>query len=355
MNFKYKITPEQVPSTGILYVDHEKNFRSGHLSHALVEFRKNCILSFYSNCSGTRNPNSPGHNGFGWLEYRRSYDGGLTWDDARILQYSYDSLINQPFTVSCEKAVSIKENQIVAFCTRNINPNGWEPHIEPVVLMSEDAGETWSDPSLFCNLKGRIFDALVHDGIIYVLFHASPNGFSTCAEDKHLIYTSNDGGKSFVLHAELPFHAVSLGYGNMVLTDDGALICYVYNEKDENNLEYCKSYDMGLTWNEIGKSFCAKRIRNPQVGKVKGGYILHGRAGCMTEEHKAHHFVLYTSKDGINWDDGIYLCDCGPFSAYYSNNLVMNNDDGSQRVLIQSSVPYSKGRVNIAHWFLDIE
>lgn len=355
MHFNYKITPENVPSTGILYVDHEKNFRSGHLSHGLVEFRKNCIMSFYSNCSGTRNENSPGHNGFGWIEYRRSFDGGLTWDSAKILQYSYDSFINQPFTVSCEKAVSTKENQVVVFCTRNLNPNGWEPHLEPVVLISDNAGETWSEPSQMCDKKGRIFDAFSKDGIIYVLLHASPEGFSTSAEDKHFIYKSDDGGKTYKLHSEIPFAQVSLGYGNMVLCDDGALICYVYNEKDEFNLKYCKSYDMGLTWSEIGESYCTKRIRNPQVARVKGGYILHGRAGNMTEENRNHHFVLYTSKDGINWDEGVYICNCGPFSGYYSNNLVMDNENGSQRVLIQASVPYSKGRVNVAHWFLDIE
>ena len=41
-------------------------------------------------------------------------------------------------------------------------------------------------------------------------------------------------------------------------------------------------------------------------------------------------------------------------TAYYSNNLVMELPDGSERVLIQASVPYDKGRVNIAHWVLTI-
>ena len=134
----YKITPETVPSTGILYVDHQKNLRSGHLGHALAEYRKNCVISFYSNCSGTRNDAVPGHNGFGWVEYRRSADGGVTWDEAKVLPYSQDAFINEPFTVSCEKAVSTQDNEIVVFCLRNLNPNGWEPHLEPVVLRSED-------------------------------------------------------------------------------------------------------------------------------------------------------------------------------------------------------------------------
>ncbi len=35
MFLNFKITPENIPNMGRLYVDHEKNLRSGHLSHAL--------------------------------------------------------------------------------------------------------------------------------------------------------------------------------------------------------------------------------------------------------------------------------------------------------------------------------
>ena len=46
----YTITPEETPNMGIMFVDHEKNQRSGHLSHALVEYKKGHIMAFYSNC-----------------------------------------------------------------------------------------------------------------------------------------------------------------------------------------------------------------------------------------------------------------------------------------------------------------
>ena len=105
---------------------------------------------------------------------------------------------------------------------------------------------------------------------------------------------------------------------------------------------------MGRTWTERVNSFCAKRIRNPQVAKVRGGYILHGRSGCVLPDLPMD-FVLYTSEDGLRWDEGRFLCSVPSSTAYYSNNLVMDMPDGSQRVLIQASVPYSKGRVNIAH------
>ena len=104
--FDYSITPNEIPSKGIMFVNHEKNKRSGHLSHALVSYREGYVMSIYSNCSGTRNKWFPGHNGFGWLEYKVSKDYGNTWSEEKILPYSYYALINEPFTISCEKAVS---------------------------------------------------------------------------------------------------------------------------------------------------------------------------------------------------------------------------------------------------------
>lgn len=353
MSVRYKITPEAVPSTGILYVNHEKDLRSGHLGHALAEYKKNCIISFYSNCSGTRFQRKPGHNGFGWMEYRRSADGGKTWSEPRVLDYSWNALLNEVFTVSCEKAVSPKEDTIVVFCLRNTNPEGWEPYLEPTVLRSEDGGESWSEAVQLCDKCGRVYDALVCDGVIYVLMHACADWLSTADEHRYYIYRSDDMGKSFALHGELPGEVLQCAYGNMVLREDGALICYVYDKEDEFNMRYYISYDMGLTWAENGKSYCAKRIRNPQVARVNGGFILHGRSG--EERGLPRDFVLYTGADGIHWDEGVYLCTVPDPACYYSNNLVMEQEDGSQCVLIQASVSYDCGRVNVSHWFLDVE
>lgn len=351
---EYQLTPEAIPSSGIAYVDHSQNCRSGHLGHALAEYRKGCIISFYPNCSGNHNLLFPGHDSFGWVEYRRSEDEGTTWSEAKKLPYSWESFLNQPFTIACEKAVSPKENTIVVICLRCTNPHLWEPYLEPVVVRSEDGGETWSDPALLCDKKGRPFDALVHEGVIYVLMHDCESFPATTPEHKYYIYESRDCGKTFTLRGTLPGDPTNHAYGNMVIREGGALICYLYNRADEYNLHYFISPDMGLTWSEEGTSHCAKRIRNPQVARVKGGYILHGRSGCESPELPSH-FVLYTGTDGIHWDDGTYLCmeDRGE-QAYYSNNLVINHDDGSQRVLIQSSVPYDGPRVNVAHWILDI-
>ena len=94
------------------------------------------------------------------------------------------------------------------------------------------------------------------------------------------------------------------------------------------------------------------KSRNPQVAKVRGGYVLHGRAGCMSSELPMH-FVLYTSEDGIHWDDGVYLYEDSNGTAYYSNNLLLDRD-GRQFVLIQSSVSYKEGQTNIHHWLPEV-
>ena len=355
---KYRITPDGIPNMGEMFVNHEKDNRSGHLSHALVEYRKGCVMAFYSNCSGTRNF---GHNGFGWIEFRRSVDGGRTWGEATVLPYSWESFLNQPFTVSCEKAVSTRDDEIVALCIRNEDANGWEPFLEPVVVKSTDGGKSWSDAKPLCDKKGRIFDARVYDGSIYVLLLESDMGVAKLPEHRYYLYRSDDGGETFALHGELPGDTKNHAYGAMTRRDDGALICYEYDSNDEFNMAYHVSHDMGRTWDESGKSFVKKRIRNPQVAKVKGGFLLHGRSGQRSSDLPIC-LVLYTSSDGIHWDDGEYICEKRAQRAYYSNNLVLE-ENGRQRVLIQSSVPYSKpvtikwndGRVNISHWLLDIE
>ncbi len=358
---KYQVNPAPMPNGGMIFVDHQAQGRSGHMSHALVEYKKGHVLAFYSNCSRNRNR---GHSGFGWIEYKRSTDGARTWDEGRKLGYAWDAFLNEPFTVSCEKAVSPAENEIVVFCTRNLNPNGWEPYMEPVALKSTDGGETWSAPISVSSERGRIYDAIFEDGVIYVLMLHNPDFDAHEPEHRYFVYESLDGGASFHVKSELPGDNMKHAYGSMEMTEDGRLMVWTYSRADEYNLDYFISLDRGATWAETGKSFCAKRIRNPQVTRVRGGYILHGRSGCETRELPIH-FVLYTSEDGIHWDEGEYLCLGLPRAgAFYSNNLVLDEADGSQRVLIQSSVPWKDwlgesgegdGRVNIAHWILDIE
>ena len=49
------------PDGGILFVDHEKNNRSGHFGHAMVQCENGDVLCFYPNC----NTDGHGHSARG--------------------------------------------------------------------------------------------------------------------------------------------------------------------------------------------------------------------------------------------------------------------------------------------------
>ena len=103
-------------SDPILYVDNESRGRSGHMTHALAEFKKGSFIDFHSNCSAERNS---GHFPYGWVEYRISGDCGKTYSDIKTLEYSYQSFIDGVNTISVEKAVACEDGTIVAFCLKN--------------------------------------------------------------------------------------------------------------------------------------------------------------------------------------------------------------------------------------------
>ena len=67
-------------------------------------------------------------------------------------------------------------------------------------------------------------------------------------------------------------------------------------------------------------------------------------------------FVLYTSADGIAWDEGVSLDTLKP-ACYYSNNIVVREPGKPDRMLIQFSELYrlhmEDACVNVMHAWLD--
>jgi hypothetical protein len=290
-------------------------------------------------------PEWAGHNADGWMEYRRSADGGRTWSEPAVLEYSkraYDQ--RQGRSIFCEKAVLAADGTVVLFnleCDIATNTD-WNPTFTPTVSRSGDGGETWSEPQELGNLPGRVFDALMVKGTILAFNHHR-------ADRVHVLYASGDHGKSFAPRSRLPFHGRS--YGTMEMLQDGRLIAYVYNPADEQRLEYVLSGDGGVSWGKPQTAFFAKKIRNPQIAAFKGGYVLHGRSGHVgTDRGDLGHLVLYTSPDGVNWDEGRYLCLKTAGAAAYSNNLLV---DGGRRLLIQASHAYDRSKTNVLHWWLE--
>lgn len=355
---RFSIEPANPPNDGILFVDNSVKGRSGHLGHALVEYEPGKILAFCSNCSAENS----GHNGDGWMDFRRSVDGGRTWSEAQPLEYSkrvYDS--GKERSVMCEKAILAQDGSVLLFNLECVNSADyrftWRPLFVPTVMRSTDGGETWQGPMPVGDEPGRIWDVISHEGEIYALELAndtSEQWYGTQPDHHYSLYVSSDDGHSFSRRSLLPFDFDQRGYGALTILPNGSLIAYVYNQHDEMNLDYSISEDQGRTWTAVRTAHFAKQIRNPQIARFAGGYVLHGRSGSKGDVDIRGHFVLYTSDDGIHWDEGQFLKNRTTGPGAYSNNLLLHNPDGqpSGKLLIQASHAYEQSKTNVYHWFL---
>ncbi len=344
--------PPDPPNAGILFVDHAQTGRSGHLGHALVEAGPGRILAFYPNCSdapalNTQGPEWSGHNGDGWMEFKRSGDGGRTWEGPFVLDYSKRvHAAGRGRSVMCEKALMTGDGAILLFnleCDIATDMN-WAPLWEPTCMRSTDEGHTWSEPRQVSAARGRIFDAI----------RLGPDIVALQRERVYALLVSTDHGRHFTRRSELPLAAAQHCYGTLLAKPDGSLTAYVYNPADEQHLDMVTSRDGGVTWEAPRQAYFEKKIRNPQVASLGDGFVLHGRSGSGGLE--AGHLVFYTSRDGMAWDAGRYLRMQEAGAGAYSNNLLVTGPDtgAPPRLLIQASHAYRQSRTNILHWWVSV-
>ena len=324
-----------------IFVDNEARKRSGHMTHAMTEFKPGCFIDFNSNCSALR---IDGHVPCGWVEYRISEDAGKTYSDFYTLDYSFHSFLDAIYYISVEKAVTTDDGKIVAFCLRNDATHKYccEPWATPTYIVSEDFGKTWSEPKEYSPYCGRSYDALYHDGKIYVLHLCNPHFTGETEEHVYRIYVSENNGESFEELSVIPIEPFGRGYGALLFDEKNILHAYAYNVNKECEMDHAISYDCGKTWTVIEPCYLEKGIRNPQVGFIDGVYVLHGRAGDVKG------FVFYTSPDGYHWDQGEILVPKEKIGAFYSNNLNLTDENGNF-LLVQYSDSYQGSRVNVMH------
>ena len=214
-------------STPEVFVDNRARKRSGHMTHALVEFQPGKIMAFNSNCSAYR---FSGHAAFGWVEYRYSDDYGQNWSDFHTLAYSQEEFFNGNYTVSVEKAV-VCNGIITVFALRNsqFSPCCCEPWATMMVLRSSDGGKSWSTPSQLCPFPGRVYDAVVRDGVIYVLMFCNPDHVGTKPEHLYRLYCSYDDGETFRQESVVDIGSIGHAYGALQFLPDGTLAAYTNN------------------------------------------------------------------------------------------------------------------------------
>ncbi|MBR4236767.1 MAG: exo-alpha-sialidase [Clostridia bacterium] len=328
-----------------LFVDNQARKRSGHMGHALVEYKPGKILDFYSDCDYDR---VSGHSGYGWMEYRRSEDYGRTWGNERVLNYTKRVFDEGVHTALCEKAMANSKGDICCLfqITDASRPIACEPWSEPTYIISRDGGESWSDARQACPVKGRIYDSLARGDTLHFLIHDNPHFIGNAPEHCFRLYRSDDLNAGFYEQSVLPINAIGKGYCTMEYMQDGSIIAYVYDSLNETHMPYCISRDGGDSWDECGSAYFAKKIRNPQLVRTHKLWFLCGRNG-----DKGDGLVIYSSPDGINWDEGV-IAATRPVDgcAYYSNTLYIKE---SGRVLVQFSHVYDRNRVNIMHLWID--
>lgn len=346
----YSVSPEG----GELFFDHSKEKRSGHLGHAMVEYKPGKILDFFPNCSGD---GWNGHNGNGWMDFCRSEDAGETWSAPEPFPYSktlYD--LNIGITSMCEKAVCTDSGKVIVF---NVicdiiksNGCGWEPFGIPTFVCTFDGGKSWSKAERVGTRRGRIYDACYKDGTVFVLLEQGTDTNRGTHCEYHL-FCSTDDGVTFEERSILPFCSrfdASCFYGALVWLPDGKLATYIYYDcDDEFHIPYTVSTDNGKTWGIPEVAFFAKRIRNMQIATLNGTYFCAGRSGSHGEIEEKEHNIVYCSADGIHWDEGHYLKKCIAGCGAYSNFLLVKGTENPY-LLYQASWAYEKSRTNIYHW-----
>lgn len=345
-----RIVPSHLPNSGFIFVDHQTFGRSGHGGQAITECLNGDIIAFYSNVSGDV---WGGHSVSGWSEYRISSDGGQTWSESIVLEYSKSIWEGDEYhSALVDEVVTAPNGTIVAIAGRYLSYD-WK-RTTPVYLLSYDNGVTWTearevDADADSSVIGREHASFVRENTIYVLFNQGLRG-------SHRLYVSEDNGESFQQRSILPFKD-RLWYGAMAPLDESSIIAYAYRSGDEHFLRYTISEDGGHTWGAVGKSHFAKRIRNPQLSERLGFlYFMHGRSGQDGDDPR--HLVLYQSEDGIHWDEGVFLNKgaTNDLDSYSTNAIIGNYDpEMPTRLLIQSSIAYSQNgrRVNLHHWVIN--
>ena len=316
-----------------IYVDNEKRGRSGHMTHAFAHLKDGKYIEFNSNCSATR---CGGHSAFGWVEYRIGSNGGKTYSEVYDLEYSKEVLLGGDHAISVEKAVTTDTGRIVAFCLRNSSMGCCEPWSTMTYITSDDEGKTWSEAKELSKEAGRVYDALYHDGVIYAVQFCNSDFLGTNPLNVYRLYKSTDNGETFTEVSVLPLSGINRSYCTIFFDEDSALHIYTYNYSQECYMDHAISYDNGANWTILPPAYFAKGIRNPQSNYIDGVYFIHGR-GAMTSPG----FVLYTSANGYEWDEGEFLNDKKTWYAHYSNNIVLEDEKG-KFVLIQYSDIYGK-------------
>jgi len=332
-NYDYR--PPSHPGYMAVDMNTEANGQNAHDGRGLIELRNGNIMLIYSNTTG--------HNIDGWSEYKISTDHGETWGNSTKLQISYNEYNDgDDYTYLSEGSVVTDNGTIIIFLTNWSLTPGTRNYIG--YIRSFDNGNSFTGFSYLNtttpnDVDSTGYDPFSHNGTVYVI---CDSGGGTGGY--HKLYVSTDNGSSFSRRSVLPF-GKSNTYWDIDLMSNNDIIAISFLSSSSDKLYYCISHDYGYTWDSVQTTDVNKSIRNPQMVRLGDYYFLHGRSGNTGGD--GYKGVIYTSTNGINWDNGVFYDNVQETNDWYSCNEIIYkyNSRIPNKILVQYSDQYN-GDVN---------
>lgn len=216
-----------------------------------------------------------------------------------------------------------------------------ENPIEPFIITSEDAGETWSDPvSLYSTVyehtytrgtlnatfagsgRGLLLERGTHKGrIMFAMSHR----FDDSTYEEYIIY-SDDNGATWNLSSESAYSGGD--ESKLVELSDGTVMISV---RQNGNRGFNRSEDGGDTWGE--------QYQNAQIpGNGNNADVLYFDKRVLlhtyvNDNSRKQLYITASYDNGKTWSDKFQICE--PFAAYSTlditkdGNIAVLYEDGS--------------------------
>ncbi len=205
---------------------------------------------------------------------RRSFDNGMTWQQAQLIAADGKNSLNDPCAVVLESGRILLIYQRFPYGYHTMN-SGWirmadtayeSPRTTRSFLVySDDDGESWSMPREITRMirqasrisvgspgKGiQLKSAEFKGRIIFPLYETIPDGKGTQTWKNRVAY-SDDQGENWFLSEIIPHHNLS-GFGNeaqVVELSDGTLLLNARNQGGQYR-KISRSRDGGVTWDPM--------------------------------------------------------------------------------------------------------
>lgn len=309
-------------------IEQDQPGRNSHGGPVCLEYPNGDIAAFCTSASG--------HNTDGWSEYALSTDGGQSWTMYHRFPYSYEAYQQDSSQIWVEAGLVTPGGTAVLFINHFRREDS--RRILTGFMTSTDNGKSWSAfQQMPDGYTGYPCATAVSHDASYVLFDGN--------DSFHRLFVSRDDGQTWEDQGKLPL-VPAVWYGALCLMADGRLLAGGYLSANENIFTYCISRNRGKTWSKPRTTFMAKKIRDPELAYLDGTYYLHGRSGHSGPGAKA--FVLYQSKDGEKWDEGVYINTDYRHPDGYSSNCIIHKYDKTQpeALMVLYSICYQERLTN---------